>query len=91
MSSAKPAPTRRRLLRRAAGGLTGIVALGRAPAFAQSAPKKLVMAHIVAPPESSAVAFAEMAEAVNKRAAGELEIEFHAGTLLTKVTAEAAA
>ena len=84
MSSAKPAPTRRRLLRRAAGGLTGIVALGRAPAFAQSAPKKLVMAHIVAPPESSAVAFAEMTEAVNKRAAGELEIEFHAGTLLTK-------
>ncbi len=42
------------------------------------------MAHIVAPPESSAVAFAEMAEAVNKRAQGELEIEFHAGTLLTK-------
>src|SRR6059058_6576996 len=42
------------------------------------------MAHIVAPPESSAVAFAEMAEAVNKRANGELEIEFHAGTLLTK-------
>ena len=84
MSSAKPAPSRRRLLRRAAGGLAGIVALGRAPAFAQSAPKKLVMAHIVAPPESSAVAFAEMTEAVNKRAAGELEIEFHAGTLLTK-------
>ena len=84
MSSAKPAPTRRRLLRRAAGGVAGIVALGRAPAFAQSAAKKLIMAHIVAPPESSAVAFAEMAEAVNKRAPGELQIEFHAGTLLTK-------
>jgi tripartite ATP-independent transporter DctP family solute receptor len=42
------------------------------------------MAHIVAPPESSAVAFVEMAEAINKRAEGGLEIEFHAGTLLTK-------
>ena len=84
MSRATPAPTRRRLLQEAAGGVAGIVALGRAPAFAQSAAKKLIMAHIVAPPESSAVAFAEMAEAINKRAPGELEIEFHAGTLLTK-------
>ena len=79
-----PAPSRRRLLSGAASGLAGILALGRAPAFSQAAPKKLVMAHIVAPPESSAVAFAEMADAVNKRAQGELEIEFHAGTLLTK-------
>ena len=57
---------------------------GRAPAFAQAAPKKLVFAHIVAPPESSAVAFAEMAEAVNKRAKSGIEIEFHGGTLLSK-------
>jgi tripartite ATP-independent transporter DctP family solute receptor len=78
------APSRRRLLRDAAGGLVGAFALARAPAFAQTAPKKLVMAHIVAPPESSAVAFAEMAEAVNKNATGGFEIEFHAGTLLTK-------
>ena len=42
------------------------------------------MAHIVAPPESSAVAFAEMAEAINKQASSGLEIEFHGGTLLTK-------
>src|SRR5947208_13820538 len=76
--------TRRRLLSGAASGLAGIVALGRAPAFSQTAPKKLVMAHIVAPPESSAVAFAEMADAVNKQASSGLEIEFHAGTLLTK-------
>jgi TRAP-type C4-dicarboxylate transport system substrate-binding protein len=76
--------TRRRLLQRAAGGLAGILAMRGAPAFSQSAPKKLVMAHIVAPPESSAVAFAEMAEAINKRADGGFEIEFHAGTLLTK-------
>ena len=75
--------TRRRLLSGAASGLAGFLALGRAPALSQTSPKKLVMAHIVAPPESSAVAFAEMAEAVNKRAEG-LAIEFHAGTLLTK-------
>ena len=42
-------PSRRRLLSGAASGLAGILALGRAPAFSQTAPKKLVMAHIVAP------------------------------------------
>ena len=78
------ASSRRRVLRSAAGGLAGILALGRAPAYAQSTPKKLVMAHNVAPPESSAVAFAEMAEAVNKNSGGEIDIEFHGGTLLTK-------
>src|SRR5438270_10088160 len=76
--------TRRRLLGGSASGLAGVLALGRAPAFSQTAPKKLVMAHIVAPPESSAVAFAEMADAVNKQPSSGLEIEFHAGTLLTK-------
>jgi tripartite ATP-independent transporter DctP family solute receptor len=76
--------TRRRLLQRTVGGLAGILAIRRAPAFSQTAPKKLVMAHIVAPPESSAVAFAEMADAVNKQGGSGLEIEFHAGTLLTK-------
>jgi tripartite ATP-independent transporter DctP family solute receptor len=75
--------TRRRLLSGAASGLAGFLALGRAPALSQTSPKKLVMAHIVAPPESSAVAFAEMAEGINKLSEG-LEIEFHAGTLLTK-------
>ena len=76
--------TRRRVLQGAAGGLAGIPAIRWAPAFSQAAPKKLVMAHIVAPPESSAVAFAEMADAVNKQASSGLEIDFHAGTLLTK-------
>jgi tripartite ATP-independent transporter DctP family solute receptor len=83
-SSSLAAPSRRRLLSGAASGLAGVLALGRAPAFSQAAPKKLVMAHIVAPPESSAVAFAEMADAVNKQAGSGLEIDFHAGTLLTK-------
>jgi tripartite ATP-independent transporter DctP family solute receptor len=79
-----PSTTRRRLLQRAAGAVAGILAIRRAPAFSQTAPKKLAMAHIVAPPESSAVAFAEMADAVNKQVSSGLEIEFHAGTLLTK-------
>ena len=49
-----PAP--RRSVLKAAGGLAGILALGRAPAFAQTQPKKLIIAHIVPPPESGAVA-----------------------------------
>ena len=53
MSIAPAVPTRRRLLTRAGGGLAGILALRRTLAFGQTAPKKLVMAHIVAPPESS--------------------------------------
>jgi tripartite ATP-independent transporter DctP family solute receptor len=84
MNIGPAAPTRRRLLKQAAGGFAGILALHRVPAFGQTAPKKLVFAHIVAPPESSAVAFVEMAEAINKQANSGLEIELHAGTLLTK-------
>ena len=78
ISGISRAPSRRRLLQRAAGGAAAILALSRAPAIAQAVRKKLVMAHIVAPPESSAVAFTEMAEAVNKNANSGIEIEFHA-------------
>ena len=74
--------TRRRVL--AGAGAAGLLALGKAPAFAQTAPKKLVWAHNVAPPESGAIAFAEMAKAVTKESKGELEINFQGGTLLTK-------
>jgi tripartite ATP-independent transporter DctP family solute receptor len=84
MTVLAPAATRRRFLQQTGGGLAGALALGRAPAFAQAAPKKLVMAHNVAPPESSAVAFTELAEAVNKSTGSGIEIEFHGGTLLTK-------
>ena len=60
-------------------------ASGRAPAFAQgAAPKKLVYAHIVPEPESGAVGFAWMAQEIGKRSKGELEVEFHGGTLLSK-------
>jgi TRAP-type transport system periplasmic protein len=74
--------TRRRVLH--AASAAGIIALAKAPAFAQSAPKKLIFAHVTAEPESSAVAFAAMAKEVTERSRGELAMEFHGGTLLTK-------
>ena len=76
------ATTRRRVLQ--AAGAAGAFAFTKAPAFAQATPKKLVFAHVTPPPESSAVAFAAMAEEVTKRSNGELLMEFHGGTLLTK-------
>jgi len=75
---------RRRFMVGAGAGLAGIIASGRPPAFAQTAAKKLVFAHIVAPPESAAVWFAWMAEEVTKRSKGALEVQFHGGTLLSK-------
>ena len=77
-----PAP--RRAILKAAGGLAGILATGTAPAFAQTAPKKLIIAHIVPPPESGAVALKWLAEALTERSKGELIVDFHGGTLLTK-------
>jgi TRAP-type transport system periplasmic protein len=74
----------RRAVLQAAGGLAGILALGRAPAFAQTAPKKLVFAHINPTPESAAVAFDWFAKEVTQRSKGELEVEFHGSTLLAK-------
>lgn len=70
MTAIAPTATRRRFLQQTSGGRAGALAFGGAPAFARTAPKKLVMAHNVAPPESSAVAFAELAEAVNKNGSG---------------------
>lgn len=66
------------------GGMAGIFASGLAPSFARAEPKKLVMAHIVPPPESGAVAFSWQAEEVRKRSGGELDMQFFGGTLLTK-------
>jgi tripartite ATP-independent transporter DctP family solute receptor len=74
--------TRRRVLQTA--GAAGAIALTKAPAFAQAQPKKLVFAHVTAEPESSAVAFAAMAKEVTENSKGELVMEFHGGTLLTK-------
>jgi tripartite ATP-independent transporter DctP family solute receptor len=75
---------RRRFMAGAGAGLAGIIATGRAPAFAQTAAKKLVFAHIVPPPESAAVWFAWMSEEVTKRSKGALDMQFHGGTLLSK-------
>lgn len=75
---------RRRNVLQSAGGLAGILALGKAPAFAQTQPKKLVIAHITPPPESGAVALEWLAKAVTERSKGELQVEFHGGTLMTK-------
>ena len=74
----------RRALIKSAVGLAGILALGKAPAFAQTEPKKLIIAHIVPPPESGAVQLKWMAEQVTERSKGALQMEFHGGTLLTK-------
>jgi tripartite ATP-independent transporter DctP family solute receptor len=74
--------TRRRVLQ--AAGAAGILGLAKAPAFAQASPKKLIFAHVTPEPESSAVAFAAMAKEVTERSKGELAMEFHGGTLLTK-------
>ena len=77
-------PIHRRSVLAAAGGLAGILASGRAPAIAQTQPTKLIIAHIVPPPESGAIALEWFAKAMTERSKGEIVVEFHGGTLLTK-------
>ncbi|HET7491140.1 MAG TPA: TRAP transporter substrate-binding protein, partial [Bradyrhizobium sp.] len=72
----------RRTLLRASAGMAGILATGRAPAIAQTQPKKLVFAHVNAVPESAAVAFDWMAKEVTSRSNGELEMQFFGKTLI---------
>jgi len=76
------APLDRRTLLRAGAGMAGILATGRAPAFAQTQPKKLVFAHINAIPESAAVAFDWMAKEVNAQSKGALDMQFFGKTLI---------
>ena len=66
------------------GGIAGILASGLAPSIARAEPKKLVMAHINALPESAAVAFDWQAAEVRKRSGGELDMQFFGSTLLNK-------
>ncbi len=85
-SIARPARlvgTRRGVIR-AAGGLAGILALGRAPAFAQAVPQKMIIAHVNPVPESGAVAMDWYAKELSKRSNGELAVEFQGATLLSK-------
>jgi tripartite ATP-independent transporter DctP family solute receptor len=63
-------------------GLAGILATGRAPAFAQAAPKKLVFAHVNAVPESAAIAFDWMAKEATARSQGALDVQFFGKTLI---------
>src|ERR1700682_5671002 len=72
----------RRTLLRAGAGMAGILATGRAPAFAQAQPKKLVFAHINAIPESAAVAFDWMAKEATARSKGALDVQFFGKTLI---------
>src|SRR6201998_2962907 len=72
----------RRMLLRAGAGMAGILATGRAPAFAQTQPKKLVFAHINAVPESAAVAFDWMAKELTARSNGAREMQFFGKTLI---------
>ncbi len=82
ISSRNLASLRRRTLVK--GGMAGILAGGLAPTIARAAPIKIVMAHIVPPPETGAVGFAWQAEEVRKRSNGELDMQFFGGTLLSK-------
>src|SRR5712691_10174565 len=72
----------RRTLLRAGAGMAGILATGRAPAFAQAQPKKLVFAHINAIPESAAVAFDWMAKEATAQSKGALDVQFFGKTLI---------
>ncbi len=74
----------RRSLLRSASGLAGILATGRAPAFAQATPKKMQLAAVNPYPESGAVATEWFVKALTERSKGELDVSFHGGTLLTK-------
>src|SRR3954470_3571528 len=72
----------RRSVLRAGAGMAGIIATGRAPAFAQVQPKKLVFAHINAIPESAAIAFDWMAKEATTRSNGALDVQFFGKTLI---------
>lgn len=73
-----------RVMVAAGGGLAGILATGRAPAFAQAQPLKFDFAHINPKPKSAAVAFDWFAEEVTKQSKGEITVQFHGATLLAK-------
>jgi tripartite ATP-independent transporter DctP family solute receptor len=72
----------RRALLASGTGMAGILSVGRAPAIAQTQPKKLVFAHINANPESAAVNFEWMAKEVNARSKGALDMQFFGKTLI---------
>lgn len=75
----------RRSFVKAAGGMAGILALGRAPAIAQGGgPKKMILAHTAAPPENAAVAFEWFAKELTARSNGAWQVEFAGNTIMSK-------
>jgi tripartite ATP-independent transporter DctP family solute receptor len=89
VNAARPEERSMRTLTRSAVAalvLLGLVVAGSAgptPTQAQS-PRKLDLAHIIAPPESGAIGFKYLAEEVTRRSSGTLNVVFHGGTLLSK-------
>ena len=77
-------PSRRQLLAAGSSGMAAILASGRAPVFAQAAPKKLDFANILGAPDVGGIAMEHFAKVVTERAKGELEVKFHGGTLIAK-------
>jgi TRAP-type transport system periplasmic protein len=61
-----------------------LVAGGLTPGQSQSPPRRLDLAHIIAPPESGAIGLKYLAEEVTRRSNGSLNVVFHGGTLLSK-------
>lgn len=82
--SHQPPTTGRRHLVQGAAGLAGILALGRAPAFAQAKPKRLVIAYTSPPPDVIGIGLDWYAKALTERSKGELEGQFEPGTILTR-------
>ena len=78
----------RRSILAGSAGMAAILASGRAPLHAQTAPKKLVFAHINAIPESAAVAFDWMAKETNARSKGALDMQFFGKTLIPQERSE---
>lgn len=74
----------RRKLIKATGGLAGILSLGRAPVFAQAAPKKILIVYTTPPPDIPAVGLEWFSKAITERSKGELLGQFEAGTIMTK-------
>ena len=75
---------RRQFLKTAGTGLAAILASGRAPAFAQAKPTKLVFAHNAAVPEAGAVVMDWFSKEVNSRSKGDIEVQFFGATLISK-------
>jgi len=76
----------RRNLIKATGGLAGILALGKAPAFAQAQSTKLIIAYTSPPPDVVGIGLDWYAKELTARSKGELQGQFEAGTILTRET-----